>query len=73
MMYGKNMTCPTELNAAELDAVAAGAPLVNVSNLNIPVNANIPVVASVAAAVLGGTASSLATLPSNTFTPASYG
>src|SRR6185503_1134068 len=53
--------CPVELSGAELDAVAAGDPLINVSDVNV--NANIPVNAAVAAVVLGGAAGALATLP----------
>jgi hypothetical protein len=75
MTDANTMTCPSELTASELDAVAAGAAsLVNVSNLNIPVNANVPVIAAVGATVLGGTSNALATLPGgNTFTPAPFG
>ena len=73
MTVEKIVSRPSELDAAELDSVAAGQALINVSDLNVPVNVNVPVVASVAANVLGGTASSLATLPTNTFTPAPFG
>jgi hypothetical protein len=52
---------PVELTGAELDAVAAGDPLINVSDVNV--NANIPVNAAVAATVLGGTSGAVATLP----------
>ena len=51
---------PTELSGAELDAVAAGDPLINVSDVNA--NVNVPVNAAVAVAV-AGVAGALATLP----------
>jgi hypothetical protein len=51
---------PAELTAAELDAVAAGDPLINVSDVNA--NVNVPVNAAVAVAV-AGVAGALATLP----------
>ena len=73
MTIEKIVSCPTALSDAELDAVAAGEALINVSDLNVPVNVNVPVVASVAANVLEGTANSLATLPTNTFMPAPFG
>ena len=50
-------TSPTELSADELDAVAAGEALINVSDVNVPVNV------AVAANVLGGAANALATQP----------
>jgi len=63
MLNDKSTTRPTELNDAELDAVAAGEALINVSDVNVPVNA------AVAATVLGGTAGALATQPSTIFKP----
>jgi hypothetical protein len=59
----KNSARPTELSAAELDAVAAGQALINVSDVNVPVNA------AVAANVLGGSAGALATQPGTIFKP----
>jgi hypothetical protein len=59
----KITTQPTELNAFELDAVAAGEALINVSDVNVPVNA------AVAANVLGGSAGALATKPGTIFKP----
>lgn len=54
---------PTELSASELDAVAAGQALINVSDVNVPVNV------AVAANVLGGSAGALATQPGTIFKP----
>ena len=51
---------PMELSGVELDAVAAGDPLINVSDVNA--NVNVPVNAAVAVAV-AGVAGALATLP----------
>jgi hypothetical protein len=59
----KNSARPTELSATELDVVAAGQALINVSDVNIPVNA------AVAANVLGGSAGALATQPGTIFKP----
>jgi hypothetical protein len=59
----KITTQPTELNASELDAVAAGEALINVSDVNVPVNV------AVAANVLGGSAGALATQPGTIFKP----
>jgi hypothetical protein len=57
MTADKSNTGPIELNASELEAVAAGEALINVSDVNVPVNV------AVAANVLGGAAGALATQP----------
>jgi len=62
MLNHQSTTLPIELYDAELDAVAAGEALINVSDVNIPVNA------AVAVAVLGA-AGALATQPSTIFKP----
>jgi len=57
MTADKSNTGPIELNASELEAVAAGEALINVSDVNVPVNA------AVAVNILGGAANALATQP----------
>jgi hypothetical protein len=64
MLNHQSTTHLIELNDSELDAVAAGEALINVSDVNIPVNA------AVAVAVLGA-AGALATQPSTIFKPGS--
>jgi hypothetical protein len=58
------MTCPMELSDVELDVVAGGDPLINVSDINVAV----PVNAAVAASVLGGPAVATATFTGNPIT-----
>jgi hypothetical protein len=53
-----------ELSDVELDAVAGGDPLINVSDVNIA----IPVNAAVAASVLGGPAVATANFTGNNIT-----
>jgi len=62
MLNHQSTSHPIELNDSDLDTVAAGDSLINVSDVNIPVNA------AVAVAVLG-VAGALATQPSTIFKP----
>jgi hypothetical protein len=57
MTADKSNIGPIELNASELEAVAAGQALINVSDVNVPVNA------AVAVNVLGAPTGALATQP----------
>ena len=57
MTTDKSNTDLIELNVSELEAVAAGDPLINVSDVNVPVNA------AAAVNVLGAPTGALATSP----------
>jgi hypothetical protein len=57
MTTDKSNSDLVELNASELEAVAAGDPLINVSDVNVPVNV------AAAVNVLGAPTGALATQP----------